>query len=105
MGSLIPLFWTQVLFVGPLIPEFWTQVLFVGPLIYLFWTSGGGIHVTYSLRFTSGATPANLLAASVAAELISYWRPIAPQAAWLCRIMLIVLGEDKAETESYRVYR
>ena len=55
--------------------KFWrTQVLFVGSLIPLFWTSGDvfcrlqrqswqpfmlgrGIHVTHSLRFTSGVTP------------------------------------------------
>ena len=32
---------------------------------------GGGAHVTCSLRSTSGVAPANLLAASMAAELIS----------------------------------
>ena len=62
-----------------------TQVLFVGPLKLLFWTSGdicpmfqsqGGFpHLHASLpmhnrflRFTSGATPADLLMASMAAE-------------------------------------
>ena len=58
----------------------------VGPLIPLFWTSGdisslfqrvsslilgGGIHDTHSLRFTSGVTPADLLVASLEAELFS----------------------------------
>ena len=38
----------------------------VGNLIF-----GGGVCVTYSLRFTSGVTPANLLSASITAELIS----------------------------------
>ena len=65
-----------------------TFILFVGPLMPLFWTSGdvsSGFQsqsgfclirtwrrrtssITRSLRFTSGATPANLLAASMAAE-------------------------------------
>ena len=48
----------------------------MGPLIPLFWTSGDVslftlgrcLYVTYSLRFTSGATLADLLAASMAAE-------------------------------------
>ena len=78
---------TQFLFLN-----FWrTWVLFVGSLIPLFWTSGDVssgfqsqsgfylIHtwrrhmsnVTHSLRFTSGATPADLLAASMAAEPIT----------------------------------
>ena len=75
---------------------------FVEPLIPLFWTPGDvssgwaalfelcrGIHVTHSLRFTSGVTSADLLAASMAAELIfstylqrHWWdlntRPLAP---------------------------
>ena len=33
--------------------------------------TAGGMHVTHSLRFSSGATPADLLAASMAAEPIS----------------------------------
>ena len=33
---------------------------------------GGGIHVTGSLRFTSGVTPADLLAASMATEPFSF---------------------------------
>ena len=32
-------------------------------------TLGGGIHVTHSLRFNSGTIPADLLMASMAAEL------------------------------------
>ena len=32
---------------------------------------GGGIHITCYLRFTSGATPADLLAASLVADLFS----------------------------------
>ena len=50
----------------------------MGPMIHLLWVSkpewaalfalGRGIRVTCSLRFTSGATPANLLVASMAAE-------------------------------------
>ena len=92
--------------------NFWrTWVLFVGPLIPLFWTSGdvsSGFqsqsrfclirtwrrctsNITHSLRFTSGAAPADLLAASMAAEPISsiylwrhWWesngRPLAPWA-------------------------
>ena len=65
-----------------------TSVIFVGPLIPLFWTSGdicpgfqrqsGSPYLHASspvcnniLRFTSGATPANLLASSMAAELFS----------------------------------
>ena len=54
----------------------------MGPLIALFWTSGDVLSGFQSqsgrsvcdvgyLRFTSGVTPANLLAASIAAELIS----------------------------------
>ena len=90
--------------------NFWrTWVLFVGPLIPLFWTSGdvssgfqsqSGFclirtwrrrtsNVTHSLRFISGATTADLLAASMATEPISstylrrhWWelngRPLAP---------------------------
>ena len=71
---------------------FWrTWVLFVGHLIPLFWTSGdvssgfqsqSGFYlirswrrctsnVTHFLRFTSGATPADLLAVSMAAKPIS----------------------------------
>ena len=62
-----------------------TQVLFVGPLIALFWTSGdvcpgfqsqGGfprLHASLPvhnrfLRFTSGATPADCIEVSMAAE-------------------------------------
>ena len=52
-------------------------------------TLDGGVHVTCSLRFTSGTTPADLMEASMAAELISstylqmYWldsigRPLTP---------------------------
>ena len=66
--------------------NFWrTSVHFLGPLIPLFWTSGdicprfqnrGGFPHLYPqlpthnifLRFTSGATPAELLASSMAAE-------------------------------------
>ena len=97
------------------------RFLFVGLLIPLFWTSGDVssgfqsqsgfclIHtwrrrtsnITHSLRFTSGATPADLLVASMAAELISstylqrhWWesngRPLAPwanaQPTELCRL-------------------
>ena len=66
----------------------WTSVLFVEPLISLFWVSGdlcpgfrsqGGpphLHASLTvhdgfLRFTSNATPADLLVASVAAKLFS----------------------------------
>ena len=67
----------------------WHSVLFVGPLIPLFWTSvdvsfgfqsqsgqpylhfGRGICVTFSLRFNSGATPADLLVDSMATKPFS----------------------------------
>ena len=38
-------------------------------------TLGRDVHVTCSLRFTSGVTPADLLAASMAVELISSTHP------------------------------
>ena len=53
MGSLIPLFWTS------------------GDISSVFQSGGRGIHVTCSLRFTSGVTPADLLASSLAAKLFS----------------------------------
>ena len=67
--------------------KFWrTSILFVRPLIPLFWTSDDICHgfqiqdefphqhasspaCNGFLRFTSGVTPADLLAASVVAEL------------------------------------
>ena len=57
--------------------NFWkAQVLFVEPLIPLFRISGDILsgflrHVTRTLRFTSGVTPADLLAASMAADPFS----------------------------------
>ena len=75
---------------GIFLQNFWRkQVFFVGPLISLFWTSGdicpgfqsqgGSLAWKASstacnafLRFTSGATPANLLTASMAAGRVPY---------------------------------
>ena len=82
---------------GPLISlflDFWWHLLRVSkPEWAVIFMLGRGIHVTCSLRFTSGVTPANLLVACMAVELISstyLWpgigggglngRPIAPQA-------------------------
>ena len=66
---------TWVLFVGPLIPlflDFWWCLLWVSkPKWASLSALGGGIHFTHSLRFTSGVTPADLLAASMTAEPIS----------------------------------
>ena len=66
---------TWVLFVGPLIPlflDFWWCLLWVSkPKWAALSALGGGIHFTHSLRFTSGVTPADLLAASMTAEPIS----------------------------------
>ena len=65
-------FWrTWVLYVGPLIPifVFWWCLLWVSkPEWATIFELGGGICLAHSLRFTSGAIPAYLLAASMAAE-------------------------------------
>ena len=60
VGSLIPLFWTS----GEICPGFQSQG---GPIncIYIIWISPA---CNGFLRFTSGATPADLLTASIAAE-------------------------------------
>ena len=78
-------------FVGPLIPLFWTsgdvssgfQSQNGQPYLHLL---GGGIYVICFPRFTSGVTPADLLAASMAAEHTCdhhWWgsnrKPIKPQ--------------------------
>ena len=66
---------------GPLIPLFWTSakgLLWISkPEWAALFALGGGVCVTCSLRFTSGVTPADLLVASMAAELVSstYLRP------------------------------
>ena len=92
---------------GPLIPLFWTS----GDVSYGFQSQNGFClictwqrhmsNITCSLRLTSGATPADLLVASMAAEPISstylrrhLWesnrRPLAPlanaQPTELCRL-------------------
>ena len=60
--------------VGPLIPLFQTSgdvsLSFKSKWAALF-TVGRGVYVTQSPRFTSGATPADLLAASMATEPFS----------------------------------
>ena len=49
--------------------DFWLRLLWVSkPEWAALFILGGGIHVTHSLRFTSGATPADLLVASMVAE-------------------------------------
>ena len=66
-------FWsTEVLFAGPLIPLFWTS----GHVCPGFQSQGGFSHLcallpTHNgfLRFTSGMTPADLLAASMVPQL------------------------------------
>ena len=92
---------------GPLIPCFGLLVMFplgfkarVGSALF---ATGGGICVKHSLGCTSGATPADLLSASMVAEPISstylqrhWWdlngRPLAPwanaQPTELCRLEL-----------------
>ena len=81
MGPLIPLFWTS----GDVSSGFQSQNGF--SLIHT-WQSRMS-NITCSLRFTSGATPADLLVASMAAKPISstylqrhWWesngRPLAP---------------------------
>ena len=62
MGPLIPLFWTS----GDVSSGFQSQ----SGQATLF-TFGEDIYVTHGLRFTSGVTPAYLLAASIATKLIS----------------------------------
>ena len=64
----------QVLFVGPQIPLFWTP----GDICPGFQSQSGSpfLHALLNahnkiLRFTSGATPADLLAPTIAAELFS----------------------------------
>ena len=59
MGPLIPLFWTS----GDVSSEFQSQ----SELAALF-TLGRGICVTCSQKFTSGATPANVLVVSMVAK-------------------------------------
>ena len=58
MGPLIPLFWTSADASSGVSKPEWT-VLF---------TLGGGVCVTHSRRFPSGATPAGLLGASMAVQ-------------------------------------
>ena len=72
-------FWrTQVIFVGPgatdtSVLDFWWCLLWVSkPEWSALFTLGWDIHATCSLRFTSGVTPADLLVASMAAELFSF---------------------------------
>ena len=57
-----------MLFVGPLIPLFRLHLWVSKPEWPAIFALGRGIHVTHSLRFTSGATPANLLTASMTAK-------------------------------------
>ena len=57
-------------FLGSL--DFWWCLLWVSKTEWAaLFLLGRGIHVTHSLRFTSGTTPANLSAASMASKLIS----------------------------------
>ena len=63
MGPLIPLFWTS----GDVSSGFQSQS---GFCLIRTWQRRTN-NVTHSLRFTSGTTPADLLAASMAAEPIS----------------------------------
>ena len=52
--------------------DFWWHLLWVSqPEWAAFFMLGRGIHFTWSLRFTAGVTPADLLVASMAAKLIS----------------------------------
>ena len=52
--------------------NFWWHLLCVSkPEWAALFAFGWGIHVTWSLRFTSGLTPAEILAASLAAKLFS----------------------------------
>ena len=52
--------------------DFWWCLLWVSkPEWAVLFMLSRGIHVTHSLRFTSGATPADLLATSIAAKPIS----------------------------------
>ena len=66
----------RVLFVGPLIKTV-LDYLVMSPLGFkarvgsALFALGRGIHLACALRFTSGATPADLLLATMAAELIS----------------------------------
>ena len=63
------------LFVGPLISRLWTSVTPLGfkpQWATLFTLGGGGTHDALSMRFTSGVTPADLLAASMAAIIFPY---------------------------------
>ena len=62
MGQLIPLFWTS----GDISSEF--QIQSGQPYLCLV---EAHISVTHSLRFSSGATPAKLLATSMPAEPFS----------------------------------
>ena len=53
--------------------NFWWHVLWVSkPEWAALFAIDGGVHVTHSLRFTTGAIPTKLLVASVAVELFSF---------------------------------
>ena len=57
--------------------QFWWLLFWISkPVWAALFALGGGIHVTCFLRFTSSATPTNLLAASMAAE------PFHPSYEW-----------------------
>ena len=52
--------------------DFWSYLLWVSKLEWAaLFMLGGGIHVSHSLRFTSGVTPADLSVASMAAKPFS----------------------------------
>ena len=56
---------------APVLDFWWHLLWFSKPEWAALFTLSGGIYVTHSLRFTSGATPADLLAVSMAAKRIS----------------------------------
>ena len=56
---------------SPVLDFWWCLLWFSKPEWAVLFVLGRGIHVTHSLRLTSGATPADLLATSMAAKPIS----------------------------------
>ena len=56
---------------APVLDLWWYLLLVSNPHLAALFTLGRGIHITHTLIFTSGVTPANLLASSMATEPIS----------------------------------